>query len=134
MANKKKNHINIDGRIGKDPEIRQVGNYTIAEFDICHNNSKKVGGEWVNDPMWVGITYFMHESDDRYKFAKGALVEITGSLKCDSWTSSDGQKRTKFKISASELLFIETDNRQSISQSSNQQTGFDDDFEDDIPF
>jgi single-stranded DNA-binding protein len=139
MANKKINNINIDGLIGKDPTIKQVGSYTIAEFDICHNNSKKVNGQWENEPMWIGATYFLHDSDDRRKFAKGALVELTGSLKCDSWTSGDGQKRTKFKVAVGELIFIDSANQSTGYPNANHEDKFEDDeFEDSddssIPF
>lgn len=109
MAKKKINTLMIDGRIGKDAELRQAGNYRIAKFSICHNNSKKVDGQWQDDPMWIDCEYFMHDSDDITKFCKGAIVEINGSLKEDKW-EKDGQKRSKFKVSVSDIVFVDREN------------------------
>ena len=106
MAKKKINTLLIDGRIGRDAELRQAGNYRIAKFSICHNNSKKVDGEWQDDPLWLDCEYFMHDSDDINKFCKGAVVELNGALKEDKW-EKDGVKRSKFKLAVNDVAFGE---------------------------
>ena len=131
MAKKKLNTLLIDGRIGRDAELRQAGNYRIAKFSICHNNSKKVDGEWQDDPLWLDCEYFMHDSDDINKFCKGAIVELNGALKEDKWNDKEGNKRSKFKLSVNDVVFGEAVSKPA---SNGHPAPFVDDDLDSIPF
>jgi len=136
MAKKKSTTVIIDGRISRDMEVRQAGSYRIGKFDLCHNNSKKVDGQWQDDPMFITVEYFLHDHDQPADFRKGVLVEINAALKCDKWTDREsGQARSKFKLMANEVTFTESTN-QTGGNDGQQSAGNGERFEDesDIPF
>lgn len=103
------NKVILLGRVGKDPEIRDVNGDKKAEFAIATTDrayTAKSGvqvperTEWHNIVVWRGLA----EIAERYVH-KGDLLYIEGKLTTRSW-ESDGQKhyRTEIQCSTLELL------------------------------
>lgn len=92
------NEVRIDGRMGRDPEFRQTSAGEVVKFSIAVTDRKKSGDQWIDgDTNWYNVEYWMHDGDDRSKFAKGQYICLMGRLKTDTW-EKDGHKQTRVKI------------------------------------
>ena len=104
------NKVILLGRVGKDPETKEVGpdkkaEFTMATTDRGYTTQSGVQvperTEWHNIVAWRGI------ADVASKFVhKGDLLYIEGKLTTRSWDGSDGQKhyRTEIQCTTLELL------------------------------
>lgn len=94
------NKILIDGRIGKDADVRYTASGScIVKFSIASTERKKDGDSWVDgDTSWFDVEYWPKDDSITDKFKKGAYLRLKGRLKEDKWTDKEGNKRTKVKI------------------------------------
>lgn len=104
------NKVILLGRVGKDPEVKEVGpdkkaEFTMATTDRGHTTQSGVQvperTEWHNIVAWRGLA----EVCEKYVH-KGNLIYIEGKLMTRSWEGQDGQKkyRTEIQCSTLELL------------------------------
>lgn len=99
------NKVILVGRLGRDPELRstqsgvQVCNFPLAT-DSGYGAKKKTD--------WHSVTVFGKQAENCKSYVKkGSLVYIEGRLTYDVW-EQDGIRRSKPKIIANEVRFIET--------------------------
>lgn len=160
MAKSGINKVILVGNLGKDPEIRYNPNgNAIAGFSIATSESyKDKQGQTVEKTEWHNITIFgkLAEIGGEY-LKKGSQVYLEGKLKTEKWTDKQGQERYTTKIivdsfsGVMQMLGGKTDNQSetsrpiqqqkhsNVSQSQQgnqpaQEQGFNDNFDDDIPF
>lgn len=113
------NHINIMGRLTRDPELRRTGSgvavasFTIAcDRDFGNNGEKET--DFVDIVAWRNTAEFV----DKY-FSKGRMAVVSGRLQIRGWTDKDGNKRKNAEIVADNVYFGD-----SKSDNSNQNNGF----------
>jgi len=90
------NKVILIGRLGKDPEIRQiesgakVANFSLATDEIFKDKSgeKKTHTEWHNLVLWRRQA----EIAESY-LRKGSLIYVEGRLRSRSWDDKDGNKK-----------------------------------------
>ena len=73
----------IQGRLGKDPEMRYTPNGTaVLNFSIAHNWQYKDQNitKWVNGTIWADLA-----EEVNGKFAKGDLVLTKGPITFRTW-------------------------------------------------
>ena len=93
------NHITIQGRLTKDPELRHTGSGTaVASFTIaCERDFKDQNGEkqtdFVNVVAWRNTAEFV----SKY-FSKGSMIIASGRLQMRSYTDKNGNKRTAAEV------------------------------------
>jgi single-strand DNA-binding protein len=75
------------GNLTKDPDVRQVGDKSVAKFSIAINGFKE------GDVLFLDCEWWRAGAILGY-MAKGTPVLIEGSLKMDRW-EKDGQKRER---------------------------------------
>lgn len=102
-----KNHVQLIGRLGANPEVKILDNGTkLARFTVAVTETyttKK--GEKVNDVQWHSIVAWgsLANVAERLLF-KGTQVTIDGKLFNRSFQGKDGQKRNITEIVANELF------------------------------
>jgi single-strand DNA-binding protein len=102
-----KNHVQLIGRLGANPEVKILDNGTkLARFAVAVTETyttKK--GEKVNDVQWHSIVAWGNLANiaERLLF-KGTQVTIDGKLFNRSYVGKDGQKRQVTEIVANELF------------------------------
>lgn len=98
------NEVRIDGRIGKDAEIRfTASGACVVKFSIANTERKKQGDEWVDgDTGWYDVEYWPKDPEEARRFVKGAYLCLKGRLKVDKW-ESQGTKHQKVKIAMREV-------------------------------
>lgn len=133
------NHIDIMGRLVRDPELRNTNNGTsVASFTLAVDRdfSGKDGGEketdFVDIVAWRSTAEFV-----RKYFAKGRMAVVSGRLQMRKWTDKEGHKRVTAEIVADNVYFGDskkdasgsTDTAPSVNEPSNYVVVEDDDIE-----
>ena len=95
------NRVTLMGHLGKDPEIKYVGEGTaVCKFSIA--TSQKYKGvektEWHNIVCWSKTA----EIASQY-LRKGSLVLIEGRITTNTWQNDEGVKQYRTEIVVSQL-------------------------------
>lgn len=105
------NRVILMGRLTRDPELRYIPNGTpVVEFGLAISNRRRTStGEWVDEPVFVDITLWQRQAEIASEYlTKGSPVFIEGRLKLDTWTTSDGQKRSKLRVIGDRMQLLGT--------------------------
>ena len=103
------NKVILVGRLGKDPEVRNldngvaVANFTMATSETYKDRTtgeKKETTEWHNIVLWRGLA----EISQKY-LHKGDLVYIEGKLRTRSW-EKEGVTRYTTEIVADNMTML----------------------------
>ena len=92
------NKVELIGRLGKDPEIKNLSNGSaVANFSVATSESwkDKRSGEKVEKTEWHNIVVWNEktiEFVEKY-LGKGDLVRIEGKLQTRSWEDQEGAKK-----------------------------------------
>jgi single-strand DNA-binding protein len=104
-----KNHVQLIGNLGQDPEIKQLeSGKKLAKFSIATTESyKNKNGEIVNDTQWHSIVAWdnLAQIAERY-LHKGKQVALAGKLNHRNYEDKDGIKRYVTEIVANDLLML----------------------------
>jgi single-strand DNA-binding protein len=103
------NSIVLFGRLGRDPELREMPNGDpITSFALANSSWKRDGQEWKEDTGWFECTAFGDTAKrfcDRAK--KGHRVIVTGSLKQRVWKDKDDNRQERISIAVRGIQFLE---------------------------
>jgi single-strand DNA-binding protein len=104
-------HVTLTGRIGKDPEQRQVGERVLAEFSLAVSESKLVDGEWKEQTSWFRVVAWdalgkriLGADGGKGFFTKGMLVAVSGRIRIRQGTGREGNRWTSVDVTADQLL------------------------------
>lgn len=133
------NKVILIGNVGKDPEIRQVGDNKVANFTIAtserykdKNGEVKEQTEWHNIVIWGAVAGVV----EKY-VGKGSQVYVEGKIRTRSYDDKDGNKRYTTEILGSTLKLLghkpEGSTQKAGAPQSAQEPPFED-MPDDLPF
>jgi single-strand DNA-binding protein len=99
------NRLILLGRLTRDPETRTFSTGgKVAKFSVATTGERKKNqqtGKWEEIPCYVDCEVFnrgefgkLADTAEQY-LTKGQQVYAEAHLKTESWTSADGQKRSK---------------------------------------
>jgi len=98
------NKVQIIGRLAADPEIRAVGDGSVANLRIAVNErwKDKRSGELRESTEWVSAVAWgaMAERVQKCGLRKGDAIYFEGSMKTRKWTDKDGVDRYKTEVVA----------------------------------
>lgn len=101
------NRCQFIGRLGRDPEVRAVGEGSVTNFSVAvserfkgRDGTQQERTEWVNCVAWQKLG----EVCAQY-LKKGSLVYVEGSLQNRSW-EKDGEKRTATDIRLTSMQML----------------------------
>ena len=96
------NSVNLGGRITKDAILEKTKeglSLVRVSFAVNRSTKKKDSEEYVDKPVFVDFTIFGNYAETMFKyFTKGRYITVQGHLDMDSWTSTDGTKKSKLKV------------------------------------
>ncbi|MCX2780395.1 single-stranded DNA-binding protein [Microbulbifer thermotolerans] len=145
------NKVILVGNLGQDPETKttQNGN-AVAVISVATSETwkDKQTGQQQERTEWHRVVFFNRLAEIAGQYLrKGSKVYIEGSLRTRKWQDQNGQDRYTTEIVASEMQMLDSrgDQQQQFQQQHNQQHsapapqqpapgGFDNSFDDDIPF
>jgi single-strand DNA-binding protein len=111
------NQIVIIGRLGQDPEIRQVNGTALCEISLAVNRpTKGPDGNYVTD--WIRCQFWDKRAETLSTYVKkGQMISVTGSLRIDTW-EKDGQKQSRayVHVEGFQMLGSKSDNQSTPQQ------------------
>jgi len=93
------NHINLIGRLTRDPELRYtqsgkpVANFTLAVDRSWKNGQGKYDADFIDIVAWNKTAELVANH-----LVKGRLVAVEGRLQIRSYTNPEGQKRKAAEV------------------------------------
>lgn len=108
----------ISGRLGKDPEIKEVNGKSLCNITLASSDSyQDREGSWVEKTEWHRVTIWGKRGEAiSNRVHKGSKLLIEGQIRTRSWDAEDGTKRYSTEIVATDVEFMD-DKKQVQSQS-----------------
>ncbi|MEF3273548.1 MAG: single-stranded DNA-binding protein [Chloroflexus sp.] len=106
------NRVELIGRLGSDPELKQVGNgLSVCRFNLATNrpSGSDEQGKRTSETEWTTIEAWerLAEVCSNY-LQKGRRVMVMGSLRTDKWQDGEsGQTRWRTYVRADEVIFLD---------------------------
>ena len=126
------NKVILIGRIGKEPELKELENSTLLKFSLATGESykSKKTDQWEQSTEWHNIVVWGPRAQGLSKILrKGEPLYIEGKITTRSWEGNDGVKRYMTEIIARDVKLLGS------KSSSGQEQNAPDEFSDsDIPF
>lgn len=106
------NNVSVSGRLVRDPDCKEFEDgKAVCDFTLAVNGYRK------EDTVFVKIKAWAARAKSCAKFCKkGSLVNVSGSLRGNSWTAKDGTKRREIYILASDVEFVQLSNDSTSSE------------------
>jgi single-strand DNA-binding protein len=102
------NKVILLGNLGGDPEVRQVGETKVANFNIATSESynDKQGNkvektEWHRIELWGGLAGIAEQY-----LRKGNSVYVEGKISTEEYADKDGIARRSIKIRGTSMTLI----------------------------
>lgn len=104
------NKVILIGRLGKDPERKDINGHVNAAFSMATSRPYKVGDEWKEETQWHNITCWRElaeriTGDNGIKKGDGVLVE--GELQYRTYEGTDGVTKYFTQIQAAVITVME---------------------------
>ena len=103
------NRVFLGGNVTRDLELRHTpGGMPVLDLGLAINEKKKTpDGQYEDSVVFVDCTAFQRTAEIAAEYlSKGSPALIEGKLRLDSWTTNDGQKRSKLKVVIDRLHLI----------------------------
>lgn len=100
------NRITIEGNLVADVDLRFTTNgKAVAKGRIASTRTYEVGGDEREDTTFISFELWGRSAEVfAERFSKGDRVTLVGRLAQDTWETEDGQRRSAYKISVSDVL------------------------------
>ena len=109
------NKVMLIGNLTKDPELRYTPSGTaVADFSMATNRQyTDKDGEKRSDTCFVDIVAWQRQAEVCDKFlTKGSLVYVEGRLQLDTWETQQGEKRSRHRVVAERIQFLDRRERE----------------------
>lgn len=106
------NKVILIGRLGQDPEVREVGSGKVANFSIATDESyvDKTGTK-VEKTEWHRIVMWNRAAENAEKYlTKGSLIYVEGKLETRSWESESGERKYSTEIKSFSFQMLDNKN------------------------
>ena len=95
------NNFTVSGFVGKDAEIRQFANASVARFSLAVSRQEKSGEETKRVSAFINVEAWRKSGSASFELLKkGTLLTIEGYLKPEEWTDKNGMKQNGIKFVA----------------------------------
>jgi single-strand DNA-binding protein len=98
----------LTGRVGKDPELKQIGSTQLTTFSLAVNRGQKDSeGNYITD--WFNIELWGKSAELAHRLVKkGNLLTCTGRIQIDKYTK-DGKESTLVMLNANSFNILVSD-------------------------
>lgn len=108
------NRVLLAGNLTRDPQVKFFANErAVAQFGIAVNRRfKTADGQLKDETTFVDVEAWGRTAELVGQYlTKGRACFVEGRLQLDSWEDKDGQKRSKLKVVADNVQFLDSGNR-----------------------
>jgi single-strand DNA-binding protein len=131
------NSLTIAGVLGKDPELKQVGQDQVLSFTVADSQGKEKPTLWWNCQMWGKRATTLQQY-----MAKGQKVTVSGSIQMREYTDKNGDKKTAMDVRVNDVALQGGEQqarqaapaKQAPARQAPAPSGFDDFPDSDVPF
>lgn len=93
------NQIFLQGRLVADPELRQAGEVSVAQFRVAADRDYQPKGQEQRQADFINCVAWRQTGEFISKyFGKGDMILIEGQLQTRNYTDKDGNKRTAHEV------------------------------------
>jgi len=136
------NKVILMGNLTRDPQLSYTPNQTaVVDFGLATNRRWTAqDGSQREETCFVDCRAFGRQAENMNKYlSKGRLVFIEGRLTLDTWTSQDGTKRSKHRVTVENCQFMpgagpSEGNQKPAENTQNDYDAAPQKHDDDIPF
>ena len=102
------NKAMLAGHLTRAPELRNVGEKSVANFSLALNHRYKgADGQTREDVTFVDVEAWGKTAELVAQYLeKGSACFIEGRLKLESWEDKEGKKRSRLKVVADNVQFL----------------------------
>jgi len=127
------NNITVAGQLGKDSELKTVGQDQVLSFSVADSQGREKPTIWWRCQLWGKRATSLQQY-----LVKGTAVTISGSVSQRTYTDKDGQEKTSQEIRVNDVA-LQGGKRQEGQEAPKQTqkpqaSGFDDFPDSDVPF
>lgn len=99
------NSFAVTGFVGKDAEIRQFANTSVARFSMAVSRQEKNGDDSNRISAFINVeAWRKNEKTDSFEnLTKGTLLTVEGYFKPEEWTEEDGTVRNRVILVANKF-------------------------------
>ena len=128
------NHIDIMGRIVRDPELRYTNSNTpVCSFTLAVDRDRSSSGDKETD--FIDIVTWNKTAEFVSKYlSKGRMAVVSGKLQIRDWTDKNGNKRRTAEVVADHVYFGDSKRDDSSGYSAPAFTPVEDDESGELPF
>jgi len=113
------NNVSLSGRLVRDPDCKEFEDgKTVCDFTLAVNGYRE------DDTVFVKVKAWANRAKSCSKYcSKGSLINVSGSLRGNSWTAKDGTKRREIYLLANDVEFVQLGGESKVSEdkSSNEE-------------
>ena len=103
------NRVELLGRVGTDPELRQTQNGT-AVVQLRLATDRRNGNE-DSQTHWHTVVCWDKQAEAVAQYVqKGERVYVAGRLNHHTWEADSGERRSRTEVHASEVIFLGASN------------------------
>ena len=90
-------NITAYGNLGKDPELKNVGQNQVASFSLAARTGK-------DETTWMNCSVWGQRAQTAAEYLrKGAKITITGRAKLNSYTNQEGVERVSLNVDVADF-------------------------------
>lgn len=99
------NNFTVSGFVGKDAEIRQFTNASVARFSLAINRQEKNGEETNRVSAFMNVEAWRKNdhTDSFGQLTKGTLLTVEGFFKPEEWEDKDGVNHSRLVMVATKF-------------------------------
>ena len=96
------NSFAVTGFVGKDAEIRQFANTSVARFSMAVSRQEKNGDDSNRISAFINVeAWRKNEKTDSFEnLTQGTLLTVEGYFKPEEWTDKEGVKHNRIVMVA----------------------------------
>ena len=103
------NRVILMGNLTGDPQLKYLpSNLAVCEFGLAVNHRRRDReGNQKEEVCFIDVTAFGKAGEIINQYmSKGRAILVEGRLRHDTWTSQDGQKRSKHRVIVDNFTFV----------------------------
>lgn len=99
-------NMQVTGYVGSDPQVRQVGEQSVASFSVAVSRKTRNGDK---QTVWVRVSCWGKLADIAVKYVhKGSLVQVTAEwLRPSAWVDQSGTPQPSLDMDANRLVLLD---------------------------
>lgn len=99
------NNFAVTGFVGRDAEIRQFSNSSVARFSLAISRQEKNGEETRRVSAFINVEAWRNNANtvSLSQIAKGVLLTAEGYFRPEEWTDKDGVKHSRIVLVANKF-------------------------------